>query len=280
MMQTEQQSVCELSSGERLRVLQITDAHLCANPGGTLLSLDTDHSLSEVIRQAKNEQPTADLILVTGDLADNGAEQAYQRLQTYFNDAFEIPVFWLAGNHDDCAAMKRVVGDGQELTGSIETPHWQILMLNSQIPGEVGGELGPDQLDWLNQRLEASAKRGVHVLLCLHHHPVDIGCAWLDEQRIADAEDFWAVIQRHPHVRVVMWGHVHQEYDQMRGDVRLLASPSTCVQFKPHCEDFTADTLAPGYRWLDLHADGRIDTGVSRVTDVAFTVDLESGGYL
>ena len=36
----------------------------------------------------------------------------------------------------------------------------------------------------------------------------------------------------------------------------------------------------PGYRWLDLHADGRIETGVSRVWNVAFNVELDSGGYL
>ncbi len=280
MMRTEQQSQCQIDSGKCLRVVQITDSHLCAEPGGKLLAVDTDYSLQQVIRQVLQEQSTMDVVLATGDLADNGAEDAYYRLHDYFNAAFTVPVFWLAGNHDDCAAMKRVIGEGRELTGSIESPHWQILMLNSQTPGEVGGELGPDQLDWLEQRLKISAKRDAYALLCLHHHPVNIGCDWLDEQRIADADEFWAIIERYQHVRGVIWGHVHQELDQMRGNVRLLASPSTCVQFKPNCEDFAADTLAPGYRWLDLHADGRIDTGVSRIVDETFVVDLESGGYL
>ena len=60
----------------------------------------------------------------------------------------------------------------------------------------------------------------------------------------------------------------------------LVISTSTCVQFAPGSAGFKADDKPPGYRWLALHGDGRIETGVSRVTEVAFTVDLDSGGYL
>ena len=73
---------------------------------------------------------------------------------------------------------------------------------------------------------------------------------------------------------------MHQEIDTERNGVRLLASPSTCVQFAPGCENFKADAKPPGYRWLDLAPGGEVTTGVSRVADVEFVVDLESGGYL
>jgi hypothetical protein len=46
----------------------------------------------------------------------------------------------------------------------------------------------------------------------------------------------------------------------------MLATPSTCVQFKPHCANFTLDTIAPGWRWLELHADGTLTTEVCRLT--------------
>ena len=61
--------------------------------------------------------------------------------------------------------------------------------------------------------------------------------------------------------------------------MRLLSVPSTCVQFKPHSKDFAVDDVAPGYRWLDLHEDGRIDTEVSRVEGVKFEVDFSVKGY-
>ncbi len=167
---------------------------------------------------------------------------------------------------------------GERLSGNRSA--WQILMLDSQVPGEVGGELGPTELEALERALATAAAEGLYTLVCLHHQPVKVGCAWLDEQMVADADAFFAVLARFSRVSGVLWGHVHQEIDHDHGGIRLLASPSTCVQFAPGSEHFRADDRPPGYRWLELYPDGRIETGVSRVTDVAFTVDLESGGYL
>ena len=97
---------------------------------------------------------------------------------------------------------------------------------------------------------------------------------------LGDAAEFFQVLDEFNCVRAVLWGHVHQEIDTERNGVRLLASPSTCVQFAPGCENFKADAKPPGYRWLDLAPGGEVTTGVSRVADVEFEVDLESGGYL
>ncbi|HEX7764018.1 MAG TPA: 3',5'-cyclic-AMP phosphodiesterase, partial [Cellvibrio sp.] len=66
---------------------------------------------------------------------------------------------------------------------------------------------------------------------------------------------------------------------QQRKGVSLLATPSTCVQFKPKCDNFTVDTQMPGYRWFDLRADGQFDTGVARVTNKQYVIDYRSAGY-
>jgi 3',5'-cyclic-AMP phosphodiesterase len=51
------------------------------------------------------------------------------------------------------------------------------------------------------------------------------------------------------------------------------------VQFAPGSEEFQVDTTAPGYRWLRLFDDGRLDTGVSRVTGITFEIDYTIKGY-
>lgn len=262
-----------------VRAVQLTDTHLCRRAGGTLLAMDTDHSLQAVINRVLEERERVDLVLGTGDLANGGAREAYERLLVHFSQVTDNH-FWLSGNHDDRAAMETVVDRPERLSRELRIGRWQILMLDSQVPGEVGGELGPEEIQALERALASAEKDGLFTLVCLHHQPVEVGCAWLDEQMVADADAFFAVLGRFPRVSGVLWGHVHQEVDRDRGGIRLLASPSTCVQFAPGSEDFKADDRPPGYRWLDLHPDGRIETGVSRVTDVAFTVDLESGGYL
>lgn len=271
-------SVTVTPAGDTVRLVQLTDTHLCREAGGTLLDMDTDHSLNVVIERVRRERDGVDVLLGTGDLADGGAPEAYARLRTYFDDLHPHN-FWLPGNHDDRAAMEAVVGAGR-LPGTVRAGDWLLVLLDSQVPGAVGGELGTRECAHLRTSLELAARAGLHALVCLHHQPVAIGCGWLDEQMVADAAEFFAVLDDFDCVRAVLWGHVHQEIDRQRNGVRLLASPSTCVQFAPGCENFKADDRPPGYRWLDLAPDGGVSTGVSRVLDVAFEVDLESGGYL
>lgn len=271
-------SVTVTPAAGTVRVVQLTDTHLCREAGGTLLAMDTDHSLGEVIERVRREREGIDVLLGTGDLADGGAPEAYARLHEYFN-GLHADNFWLPGNHDDRAAME-AAGGASRLPGSIRAGGWLLLLLDSQVPGEVGGHLGEAELEHLRAGLEQATSDGLHVLVCLHHQPVTIGCGWLDEQMVADAAEFFQVLDEFDCARAVLWGHVHQEIDTERNGVRLLASPSTCVQFAPGCENFKADAKPPGYRWLDLGPGGEVTTGVSRVVDVEFEVDLESGGYL
>ncbi len=261
-----------------VRVVQLTDTHLCRAQGGTLLGMDTDHSLQAVIDLVKKERPNAHLLLGTGDLADGGARPAYDRLQAFF-DQLTTDNYWLPGNHDSRDAMTAAASSPNRLCREIRIARWQLLLLDSQVPGKVGGTLGEAELALLDRTLLTAEEQALHTLICLHHQPVAVGCSWLDEQMVSDAADFFSVLDRYPGVRAVLWGHVHQEIDRERNGVRLLASPSTCIQFAPGSEDFNVSTEAPGYRWLRLHADGRLETGVERVKGFAFTVDYASNGY-
>ncbi len=267
------------TAGDTVRLVQITDTHLCATSGGTLLDMDTDRSLQLVIQRVLQERGTPDGLLLTGDLSDQGALQAYRRLISHLQE-IPAPDFWLPGNHDDLGEMQAAVGASDRLRGELQAGNWQVILLNSQIPGEVGGRLGSGELHRLRSALERAQTGGLHSLICLHHQPVAIGSAWIDQQMVADAEQFWDIVDTASSVKGVLWGHVHQRIDERRGDIALMASPSSCVQFAPGSAKFKADDKPPGYRWLDLCSDGSINTGVSRVTGVDFTVDLDSGGYL
>ena len=262
-----------------MQLVQITDCHLGQESGGKLLGMDTDHSLQAVIDLVKQERPQTDLVLGTGDLSDHGANAAYRRLCEYFKQICENS-FWLAGNHDSWPDMWANSGPNSQLCNEIQVSNWQIVMLNSQVPGEIGGELGAEQLAVLDDCLRRASAQGLHSLICLHHQPVAIGSDWIDAQMVADADDFFQVIDQHSSVRGILWGHVHQQIDSVRNDIALLASPSTCVQFTPNLARFKVDDQSPGYRWLDLQPNGVIDTGVSRVQGVKFAVELDSGGYL
>jgi Icc protein len=91
----------------------------------------------------------------------------------------------------------------------------------------------------------------------------------MDEIALDNPAALFAIIDRYPQVRAVLWGHIHQEFSAERGGVHLFGSPSTCVQFKPGAQEYVPDTQPPGYRWLLLQGDGTVQTGIQRVKGAA-----------
>jgi 3',5'-cyclic-AMP phosphodiesterase len=259
-----------------LQVIQVTDSHLRGDEDGTLLGMNTRASLEAVLELIERNGHEPDLVVATGDIAQDGSEEAYQCFQDEMSQ-FSCPVYWFLGNHDHNRSMVQIAAGTEALDRVVVRHGWKLIFLDSSVPGKVYGRLGKDELRLLEEELSADSK--LHVLICFHHHPIDIGSAWLDNIGLRNRDEFLAIIDRHDNVRGVLWGHIHQEIDVERNGVRMLASPSTCVQFKPKTKNFAVDTVAPGYRWLNLMRDGRIETGVNRAEHIEFVIDLNSKGY-
>ncbi|CRM64508.1 3',5'-cyclic-AMP phosphodiesterase [Pseudomonas sp. 44 R 15] len=257
-------------------LVQLSDSHLFADADVTLLGMNTRDSLQRVIDLVREQQPPVDLVLATGDLSQDGTLASYQQFRD-MTAPMGAPARWLPGNHDETQIMADAAVHSDLLEPVVDVGNWRVTLLDSAVPGSVPGYLQDQQLQLLVQALSEAPNR--HHLVCLHHHPVSIGCAWMEPIGLRNPDALFAVLDRFPQVKAVLWGHVHQEIDGERNGVRLLASPSTCIQFAPGSEDFQVSDQAPGYRWLRLHADGRLETGVERVKDFAFTVDYGSNGY-
>jgi len=257
-------------------LLQLTDSHLFAEAEGTLLGMNTADSLRQVVARVMAELPAVDLMIATGDLSQDGTLASYQRFQA-MTACIDAPHRWMAGNHDEAAIMADHFGATQLMQQVVDVGNWRITLLDSSVSGSVPGRLADDQLQVLENALKGAPER--HHLVCLHHHPVSIDCKWMEPIGLRNAEAFLAIIDRYPQVRAVLWGHVHQHLDRERNGVRLLATPSTCVQFKPLSEDFSVDRIAPGYRWLKLHPDGQLDTAISRVPAFEFGPSFGGSGY-
>lgn len=258
------------------RILQITDTHLYDNPRGTLLGLNTRDCLEAVIDSACASK-SPELVVASGDLTHDGSTQAYQALRQSFK-RLEAPVYCLPGNHDELTTMReQLSSDVFHYTASTQAGNWQLVFLDSTVDGSDTGHLAQDQLETMEQILAGAAE--LPAIVWLHHQPVPLGSRWLDSMAVNNPDEFFAVIDRHPQVRAIIWGHVHQDFSLQRNSVQLLGTPSTCVQFKPGSDTFDVDLLPPGYRWIDLHADGSFDTGIIRLDRIPGRVDSEAGGY-
>jgi len=241
-----------------LRLLQITDTHLYADPDKKLYNVNTRASLQRVLAAARL-QTKPDLVLATGDLVHDESPAGYKTLVNMLR-TLDAPVAAIAGNHDALNSLQAIAGRNIRIGGKHRLGDWYIVLLNTLVPGETDGHLDADELRFLD--IELMQSRGGHVLIALHHHPVAIGCTWLDKIGLNNADEFFGVLDRYNHVRGVVWGHVHQSFESERRRVRLMAAPSTCAQFLPGSGDFALDTRPPGMRWLTLLPDGQIDTQI------------------
>lgn len=263
--------------GTPTRLIQITDTHLGPHYGETLLGLDTDQSLADVLTLIKAQQPKVDALVCTGDVASNPELSCYVRYIDTVREYFDCPLGWLPGNHDIASVMQAVRHPHRPALRTMNVGEWLLVLLDSSVPGYVHGALSDTELIFLEQTLAAHCNTPTLVLL--HHQPVKIGSDWIDQYQVRNPEAFFVVIDRHPQVKAISWGHVHQAFELTRGGQTLFATPSTCVQFKPECDDFTVDTSMPGYRWFDLYPNGQLQTGVARVADKDYGIDFHSSGY-
>jgi len=241
-----------------VRFIQFTDTHLTGDPQGGIRGVVTLESLHRVLQHAQAEITTADAILLTGDIVhDDVAGYAWIRDSLA---SLGPPVLAIPGNHDDPQQLRAALsGPPFHIGGTHAFADWCVILLDTHCTGAVEGTLADSELTRLEATLSAQPH---HALIVLHHQPVAVGSPWLDRIGLTNEGALWQIIDRHPCVRGVLWGHVHQAFDANRGSIRLMATPSTCVQFAVGTPHFAIDDRPPGYRQLLLNPDGRIDSTV------------------
>lgn len=241
------------------RLIQFTDTHLSGDAAATLRGVASLPALRAAIADAQRRCHQPDGILLTGDLVQDDPD-GYGLIRQVFG-ASQAPVLCLAGNHDLPDHMRTALkGAPFKIGGEVEFGRWLVVLLDTWIEHEAGGRIGEQQLAHLREVLRTH--RNHHVLICLHHHPIAMRSAWLDQVGLEDADAFMAIVHQNPGIRGVLWGHVHQSLDSFVHGVRFMASPSTCAQFLPNSDDFALDNRPPGYRVLELMPDGTIATEV------------------
>lgn len=243
-----------------LRLIQFTDPHLYGSETETLRGVATLPALKAALSDAQQSSAwPPDGVLVSGDLVQDDPG-GYAHFRRVFG-SLGRPVLCVPGNHDDPAAMRQELrGEPFTVGGFADFGAWRIVLLDSCLPGSASGRLSANALAQLDHALGTADRR--HCLVTLHHHPIAMSSRWLDRVGLQNASEFFNVIDRHHNVRAIVWGHVHQAYDGLRKEVRLLATPSTCAQFLPHADEFAVDRRPPAYRTLELQSDGSLLTEV------------------
>lgn len=239
-------------AGVDLRFVHVSDFHIVADAARRQHGVDTAAVLRQTIPIINRLRP--DFVVAGGDLVGDESEDAYRRLRDLLAP-LAAPIHLLMGNHDSRAAYRRVFQTGAAATAepvceAFEQAGMRFVLLDSTVPGKEEGALSPDQLAWLDGQL--AARPGRPAWIFLHHHPLPIYIRWLDRLALTDPEPFLAILARHPQVRAVAYGHVHQARAWRYGKALFVGVPALAFQFSSTNQEPEITQDSPGFRLVEV----------------------------
>lgn len=225
-------------------LVQLSDLHVLT--AGRILSglVATDLLLEKCLAAVQALAPAPDAVLLSGDLVDSGDLLEYQRLRELLAP-LRMPVYVIPGNHDSTPVLRAAFADHAYLPAQgplrwqVEVAGLCLIGLDSSVPGQAGGALDADTLDWLDTAL--SARRDQPTLVALHHPPFDSGIRHMDDIALAEPARLAAVISHHPQVERVLCGHVHRPITTRFAGTVATACPSSAHQI-----EFNLNPAHPG----------------------------------
>jgi Icc protein len=238
---------------------QLSDPHVEVGTGDDGSSDALAAAVLAVLRLA----PLPDAVLMSGDVTNDGDAPSYTRARELLG-ALPMPVHVLPGNHDDRGALRAEFGGADAGSagsgGSGAEPYrWavacgglRVVGCDSTVPGAPGGAFDAEACAWLSDTL--AEDRSTPTIVALHHPPMRIGIAELDDIRVpaADAEALGAVLARSPQVRRVVCGHVHRGAVGALGGLPVFACPSVFLQARLDLAGGKID-LIPGAPVIGVH---------------------------
>ena len=243
------------------RVTQFSDMHFCTDPEAA--PRNTDDTWDAVFADAFDSgQPLPDLVVITGDIADNGTEAEYEKVAEKLSrlpvDAVVCP-----GNHDrqvpfDAILPRPGISSGRTLrVGS-----WLFIFADSNADGRdrrpdgslvdredrthAHGRFGDAEVAWIVETVERSDAD--HAFVWTHHPPGAFGFFSKPDH---DAE-FARLVDMAPKIVGVGAGHTHTNTIHECGGRPIHQCPSLSVNID--FRNFT--TLPPGFRTYEFSDDG------------------------
>lgn len=277
-----------------LRILHLSDSHFSGDGGRHYGVVDTAEHLRRAL--AHVEQLAFDLVVVSGDVSEDGSEESYRQIRDAvlpWARAHGARAVFAMGNHDNRIAFRAVLGGGQPDAGETElagvdldrpvasvAEHggWRVVVLDSSVPGAGYGTLEPEQKQFLSDAIASPTPHGTIVVI--HHAPIRAETDLL--QALAfDEHDAGDLIQRvrASDVRVVLSGHYHYPIVEIVAGVPVVVAPGVTNISRPFA-DPAEESAINAFGGASVEIDGdhvRVVPFVERMTpdDVVFHFDAD-----
>lgn len=213
-------------------ILHISDTHFVGGTGLLHGKVDSDANLKKLFRDFAESKARPEAIVFTGDLADTGDADAYDRLRALVEPAaaeIGAEVIWVMGNHDTRTPFRKHLLDSDAGEQSVDMVYdvngLRIIALDSTVPGLHYGEITDEQYAWLADVLATPAPHGS--VIALHHPPVPSMLEPIEFVELRDQARFGEAI-RGTDVRAVLGGHLHFNTFSEIGGVPVSVASATC----------------------------------------------------
>lgn len=251
---------------------QLTDTHIVDPDHPAEMLADNNARLAVAVERLNAETVQPDVVLLTGDMTDNGSPNE-MRILLELLAPLRAPILALPGNHDERATFRAAFDmpwattDGH-LSWVSNVGDLHIIGLDTLMPGSHAGLFDPERQRWLTEALDASGGRPT--VIAMHHPPFLSGMPWMDTMKLSGMETFAEIVSRHSNVTRILCGHLHRPIVTMVGGVTTTVGPSTIhhieLDLDPEAEAAIIDDPV-GYHLHNRAEDGwvshlrYIDTG-------------------
>ena len=239
-------------------IAQFTDCHLFADKNAEHFGANVWQNLLLVLANIAKTK-NIDCAVFTGDLTQDHSETSYQHFVEAVTQAqLTIPVYFLAGNHDDRALLtSHLIAPTFQTNKSFGNDFWQVQLLDSK-SDTPSGVISPESLNALSKKMDKSKFQ----LLMMHHHPLNIGY-YIDQHGLKNQDYFWQTITQlnnSNNIKAIACGHVHRASQLSKQNIAIYTCPATSIQFGETKEQ--AGSITPSYRILYLEANGTINSDI------------------
>lgn len=212
---------------------QLSDPHVSVGRGDR----EAARGLASAVRALLDLEPRPDAVLVSGDLVDHPGAREYERVRELLAP-LPMPVYVIAGNHDDRDALREYFALSTSDTGAVGGPFrysvrvgdLRLIGCDSTLHGSEAGAFSLEQRIWLEAEL--ANDRGRPTIVAMHHPPILTGLDAFDLIGLPepDRAALGDILAANPHVARVVCGHVHRSAFGTLGGCGVMICPSTYLQ--------------------------------------------------
>lgn len=218
-------------------VAHLSDPHLIGRDGLHYGVVDNVANLRRALDRLAAIRPAPQVLVFTGDLADQAEPEAYATLRGIVEPAaaeMGATVVWTMGNHDARAEYARGLYDSDD-DGAQDRVHevdgLRVVALDTTVPGYHHGELRPEQLAWLADVLATPAQHGT--LLAMHHPPLPLPMLRAAELIELHDQQALADVIAGTDVRGILSGHLHMTTWSTFAGVPVSVASASCYTIDP-----------------------------------------------